>query len=86
MSGYTLRSLHVWLLVRRLKAAGEEGKWVTQVMYDQFQRDTELRVHGIGIQVGWCSWCRGGGGGGGLGLVGAGGGAGGARGAGVLSA
>jgi hypothetical protein len=51
MTGYTMLSLHVWLLVRRLKEAGDEGKYVTQVMYDQFQRDTELRVHGIGIQV-----------------------------------
>lgn len=55
MTGYTMLSLHVWLLVRRLKEAGDEGKYVTQVMYDQFQRDTELRVHGIGIQVRACS-------------------------------
>ena len=43
--------LHVWLVLRRLRDEGDDGKALSQVLYDTFQDDVEHRVHAEGVRV-----------------------------------
>eukprot|EP00887_Chlorella_sp_A99_P006139 scaffold22.g6139.t1 len=43
-STHTLLSLHVWLLLCRLRPEGQDGKVLAQALYDDFQSDVEDRV------------------------------------------
>lgn len=43
-------SLHMWLLIRRLKEANG-GKQITQFLYDQFLENVEERLYRAGVKV-----------------------------------
>jgi len=49
-------TLHVWLVLKRLRGTGDAGKSVSQVMYDTFQDDVEYRVHAEGVRVRVNKW------------------------------
>ena len=44
-------SLHVWLLLVRLRAEGADGKSLSQALYDDFQSDVEARARAAGVKV-----------------------------------
>ena len=48
---HAMLSLHVWLLLVRLRAEGEDGKRLAQMMYDNFQDDVEGRARTAGVKV-----------------------------------
>lgn len=48
---YSLLCLHVWMLLRRLKLEGKDGKMLSQIMYDNFQDDVEHMVRQAGVQI-----------------------------------
>ena len=50
--------LHIWMIVRRLRRSGPDGKQVLQHFYDNFQHDVEMRVHGEGVRVRISKWLR----------------------------
>lgn len=41
----------MWLLLVRLRAEGDDGRDLTQILYEGFQDDVELRVHAEGVKV-----------------------------------
>ena len=49
-------TLHVWLILSRLRREGARGKELSQVMYDTFQDDVEHRVHAEGVRVRVNKW------------------------------
>jgi len=50
--------LHVWMVLRRLRKSGSEGKRVSQFFYDNFQHEVELSVHREGVRVRVNKWLR----------------------------
>ena len=50
--------LHVWMVLRRLRKSGSEGKRVSQFFYDNFQHEVELGVHREGVRVRVNKWLR----------------------------
>lgn len=48
---HSLLCLHIWLLLVRLRAEGDEGAELAQKLYDDFQDDVEMRVHAEGVKV-----------------------------------
>lgn len=53
---YMVMALHVWLLLRRLRKEGEEGKMLGQEMYDLFAHHVEKEVYNEGVQVRVSKW------------------------------
>jgi hypothetical protein len=50
---YVLLSLHVWMVIHRLRnAASPDVRVFRQRFYNQFQTDVENRVYAAGVQVG----------------------------------
>ena len=49
---YSLLCLHVFMLLVRLRAEGNDGADLAQILYEGFQDDVELRVHAEGVKVG----------------------------------
>ena len=47
-----LLSLHVWMLLVRLRADGDDGKTSAQLMYEEFTEDVEARLRATGVKVG----------------------------------
>ena len=43
--------LHMWLILTRLRPEGKEGKELSQIFYDNFQDDLEMRVRAAGVKV-----------------------------------
>lgn len=50
--------LHMWMLMRRLRTDGEDGKRVSQPLHDIFQAEVERRVHEVGVRVRVNKWLR----------------------------
>ncbi len=50
--------LHVWMILRRLRKSGPDGKKVSQLFYDNFQHDVEMSVHREGVRVRVNKWLR----------------------------
>lgn len=48
---YSLLCLHVWLALVRLRAEGNDGRDMAQMMYEDFQEDVERRVRAEGVKV-----------------------------------
>ena len=48
---YSLLCLHVFMLLVRLRAEGNDGADLAQILYEGFQDDVELRVHAEGVKV-----------------------------------
>jgi cytochrome b pre-mRNA-processing protein 3 len=48
---HALLSLHVWMVLKRLRLEGKPGKKISQIMYDEFQDDVEHMVRQAGVQV-----------------------------------
>ena len=48
---YSLLCLHIWLLIRRLRSEGPDGKRLSQRVYDDFQYDVGNRVRKLGVRV-----------------------------------
>ena len=46
-----LLSLHVWMLLVRLRAEGPDGKNAAQLMYEEFTEDVEARLRNTGVKV-----------------------------------
>ena len=44
-------SIHIWLLLVRLRAEEKEGKQLAQALYENFTEDVELRVRAEGVKV-----------------------------------
>ena len=52
---HMLLSLHVWMLLVRLRAEGDDGKKAAQLMYEEFTEDVEARLRRTGVKVLPCS-------------------------------
>lgn len=51
-SSYVLLSLHVWMVIHRLRgSASPDVKVLRQRFYNAFQQDVEFRVYASGLQV-----------------------------------
>ena len=48
---HMLLSLHVWMMLVRLRAEGPDGKTSAQLMYEEFTEDVEARLRGTGVKV-----------------------------------
>jgi hypothetical protein len=48
--------LHIWLLLVRLRAEGEDGKELAQMLYENFTDDVEMRVRAEGVKVRVGKW------------------------------
>ena len=48
---YSVLCIHVWLLLVRLRAEGDDGKGVAQKLYENFQDDVEAMVRAEGVTV-----------------------------------
>lgn len=48
---YALLCIHIWFLLVRLRAEGEEGKDIAQMIYENFQEDVEGMVRREGVVV-----------------------------------
>ncbi|KAK9819883.1 hypothetical protein WJX72_003560 [[Myrmecia] bisecta] len=48
---YAMLSLHVWMCLVRLRAEGDDGKDLAQMLYENFTDDVEKRVHAEGVKV-----------------------------------
>ena len=50
---HNVLGLHMWLVIRRLHRLEDQknAKKLTQLVYDQFLHDIELRVHRLGVRV-----------------------------------
>jgi len=55
---YGATVLHVWLLLVRLRAEGDEGSELAQVFYDNFMEDLELLVREEGVVVRVSKWMK----------------------------
>ena len=44
-------ALHVWMLLRRMRAEGSAGKELSQAMHNVFQDDIEQRICAEGLAV-----------------------------------
>ena len=53
---HALLGLHLWLALVRLRAEGEAGKAVSQVLYENFSDDVEARVRAAGVRVRVGKW------------------------------
>lgn len=51
-------TIHVWMLLQRLRADGERGKRVGQNLYDCFQEEVERRVREVGVRVRVGKWLK----------------------------
>ena len=51
---HMLLSLHVWMMLVRLRAEGPDGKTSAQLMYEEFTEDVEARLRGTGVKVCLC--------------------------------
>ena len=51
---HMLLSLHVWMMLVRLRAEGSDGKTSAQLMYEEFTEDVEARLRGTGVKVCLC--------------------------------
>ena len=50
--------LHVWMVLRRLRNSGQDGKKVSQFFYDNFQHEVEMSVLREGVRVRVNKWLR----------------------------
>ncbi|GFR53017.1 hypothetical protein Agub_g15709, partial [Astrephomene gubernaculifera] len=58
-STYVLLSLHVWLVIHRLRTSSHpDVRFFRQRFYNQFQQDVEFRVYAAGVQVGVVKWLK----------------------------
>ena len=48
---HMLLSLHVWMLLVRLRAEGDDGRKAAQLMYEEFTEDVEARLRRTGVKV-----------------------------------
>ena len=48
--------LHMWMLMRRLRSDGEDGKRVSQPLHEHFQTEVERRVRKVGVRVRVNKW------------------------------
>ena len=55
---HAMTGLHVWMLLVRLRRRGDEAARVSQDLYLQFQRATELRVYEEGVRVRISKWLK----------------------------
>ena len=55
---FALLSLHLWLVLVRLRAEGETGQEVGQALYDHFWADMEQRVRDEGVVVRLSKWMK----------------------------
>ena len=51
---YAMLSIHMWLCLVRLRAEGQEGKQLAQILYEDFTDDVEIRVRAAGVKVQAC--------------------------------
>ncbi len=56
---YMIYSLHVWMLLVRLRAEGRDGRRQMQMLYDQFTEQVTKMVQHAGVKVRfvWYVWC-----------------------------
>jgi len=57
-SQFALTSLHIWLVLARLREEGKDGKQMSQALYDTFWEDMERRVHAEGVKVRVSKWLK----------------------------
>eukprot|EP00899_Mesostigma_viride_P018965 jgi/Mesvir1/2706/Mv05103-RA.1 len=55
---YGLLCVHMWVALCRLRAEGEAGRELSQILYDRFMADVELRVHREGVFVRRKKWLK----------------------------
>ncbi|EFJ50456.1 hypothetical protein VOLCADRAFT_103909 [Volvox carteri f. nagariensis] len=56
---YVLLSLHVWMIIHRLRnCGGPDVRVFRQRLYNQFQANVENRVYSAGVQVGVTKWLK----------------------------
>lgn len=48
---YAFLCVHVWMLLVRLRAEGEDGKDLAQMLYENFQEQVEELVRSEGVKV-----------------------------------
>ena len=48
---YAVMCIHMWLLLVRLRAEGDDGKDLAQMLYEHFQEDVEAMVRAQGVTV-----------------------------------
>jgi hypothetical protein len=48
---FALMTVHVWLILHRLRGEGEQGKRMSQALYDIFWEDVEKRVYDAGVRA-----------------------------------
>lgn len=48
---FALMTVHVWLILHRLRGEGEQGKRMSQALYDIFWEDVEKRVYEAGVRA-----------------------------------
>ena len=53
---HSLMSLHVWMLLVRLRPEGADGKDTAQALYENFSDDVEARVRAAGVRVRVSKW------------------------------
>ena len=49
---HSMMCIHMWMLLVRLRAEGQDGRDIAQMAYENFQHDVELRVRAEGVKVG----------------------------------
>eukprot|EP00238_Polyblepharides_amylifera_P011004 CAMPEP_0196594464 /NCGR_PEP_ID=MMETSP1081-20130531/78471_1 /TAXON_ID=36882 /ORGANISM="Pyramimonas amylifera, Strain CCMP720" /LENGTH=213 /DNA_ID=CAMNT_0041918745 /DNA_START=433 /DNA_END=1074 /DNA_ORIENTATION=+ len=55
---FALLTLHVWLVLARLRKEGDDGRLLGQALYDIFWVDIEQRVHDAGVKVRVSKWLK----------------------------
>lgn len=55
---FALMTIHVWLILHRLRGEGDEGKRMSQKLYDIFWEDVEKRVYDAGVKVRVSKWLK----------------------------
>lgn len=54
---FNMLSVHMWMLLVRLRSEGKDGKDLAQMMYEAFQENVEARVRAEGVKVRhWPVW------------------------------
>eukprot|EP00891_Asterochloris_glomerata_P000456 jgi/Astpho2/456/e_gw1.00011.232.1_t len=53
---HSMMCIHMWMLLVRLRAEGQDGRDIAQMAYENFQHDVELRVRAEGVKVRLSKW------------------------------
>mmetsp|Transcript_14002 Transcript_14002/g.16954 ORF Transcript_14002/g.16954 Transcript_14002/m.16954 type:complete len:311 (-) Transcript_14002:420-1352(-) len=57
-SEFALMTLHMWMVLHRLRAMGPGAKNYQQALYDSFMEDLEMRVYNKGVRVRVSKWLK----------------------------